>query len=109
MYDSNETMLAKLQAEAAAHSVIYPSDYMVQRMVELGLLRQLEPARLSGLNNLSLRFQNPSYDLNNRHSVPLAGDNRLPLQHAEASNRAGRLGLSLGASARTIEADGVAE
>jgi len=41
------------------YSVIYPSDYMVQRMVELGLLRQLEPARLSGLNNLSLRFQNP--------------------------------------------------
>jgi len=40
---------------------------MVQRMVELGLLRQLEPARLSGLNNLSLRFQNPSMKLNNRH------------------------------------------
>jgi len=36
MYDSNETMLAKLRE--AAYSVIYPSDYMVQRMVELGLL-----------------------------------------------------------------------
>lgn len=71
VYDSNETMLAKLQAGGGGtYSVIYPSDYMVRRMVELDLLSQLEQARLSSLNNLFPRFQNPDYDLNNRHSVP---------------------------------------
>jgi len=59
VYDSNETMLAKLQGGGGTYSVIYPSDYMVQRMVELGLLSQLEPARLSGLNNLSHGFRIP--------------------------------------------------
>lgn len=71
VYDSNETMLAKLQAGGGGtYSVIYPSDYMVRRMVELDLLSQLEQARLPSLNNLFPRFQNPDYDLNNRHSVP---------------------------------------
>jgi len=69
MYDPNETMLAKLQAGGGSYSVIYPSDYMVRRMVELDLLSQLEQARLSSLNNLFPRFQNPDYDLNNRHSA----------------------------------------
>lgn len=71
VYDSNETMLAKLQAGGGgAYSVIYPSEYMVRRMVELDLLKQLDHTQLTGLDNLFPRFQNPSYDPDNRHSVP---------------------------------------
>lgn len=73
VYDSNETMLAKLQAGGgSAYSVIYPTDYVVRRMVELGLLSQLKHAQLTGLNNLFPRFHNPVYDPDNRHSVPLS-------------------------------------
>jgi len=73
VYDSNETMLAKLQAGGGAnYSVIYPSDYMVRRMLELGLLQELDSTRLKGLDNLSSRFQNPAYDPNNRHSIPMS-------------------------------------
>lgn len=71
VFDSNETMLAKLQAGGGgAYSVIYPSDYMVRRMIDLKLLKELDPTRLRGLNQLFPRFQNPVYDPNNRHSVP---------------------------------------
>lgn len=73
VYGSNETMLAKLQAGGGgAYSVIYPSDYMVRRMVELNLLRQLDRARLPDLDNLIPQFQSPSYDPDNRHSVPFS-------------------------------------
>ncbi len=73
VFDSNETMLAKLQAGGGAnYSVIYPSDYMVRRMVELGLLRELERTRLKGLDNLFPRFQNPTYDPNDSHSIPMS-------------------------------------
>lgn len=73
VYDSNEAMLAKLQAGGgAAYSIIYPSDYMVRRMLELGLLRELETSRLSGLTDLFEQFQNPRYDPGNRHSVPMS-------------------------------------
>ncbi len=73
VYDSNDVMLAKLQAGGGGtYSVIYPSDYMVQKMVELGLLTQLNHARLPSLVNLFPRFQNPTYDAKNRYSIPFS-------------------------------------
>jgi spermidine/putrescine transport system substrate-binding protein len=71
IYDSNEVMLAKLLAGGGgAYSIIYPSDYMVQKMAEQDLLTEINHERLNGLNNLFPQFQNPSYDPNNRHSIP---------------------------------------
>ncbi|MHC5721050.1 MAG: extracellular solute-binding protein, partial [Nostoc sp.] len=71
VYDSNDVMLAKLQAGGGStYSIIYPSDYMVQKMVNKGLLTEINHDRLIGLENLFPRFQNPSYDLNNRYSIP---------------------------------------
>jgi spermidine/putrescine transport system substrate-binding protein len=73
VYDSNEAMLARLQAGGGgAYSIIYPSDYMVATMVELGLLRELDRSRIVGMNQLVPRFQNPVYDPANLHSVPLS-------------------------------------
>ncbi|MEA5504615.1 spermidine/putrescine ABC transporter substrate-binding protein [Halotia wernerae UHCC 0503] len=71
VYDSNEVMLAKLLAGGGGtYSLIYPSDYMVQKMVDKGLLTEINHDRLIGLNNLFPQFQNPSYDSNNRYSIP---------------------------------------
>ncbi len=73
IYESNETMLARMLAGGGNnYSIIYPSDYMVQQMVELNLLRELEHDRLEGLDNLMEEFQDPSYDPGNRHSVPIS-------------------------------------
>ncbi|MBD2100037.1 PotD/PotF family extracellular solute-binding protein [Leptolyngbya sp. FACHB-261] len=71
-YDSNETMLAKIQARGGAgYSILSPSDYMVTQMVELGLLEPLDKSLLQGLNQLAEPFQNPAYDPNNAHSLPM--------------------------------------
>ncbi|MFB2938052.1 PotD/PotF family extracellular solute-binding protein [Aerosakkonemataceae cyanobacterium BLCC-F154] len=73
VFDSNEAMLAKVQAGGGAdYSIIYPSDYMVRQMIELGLLRELDRDRISGLNNLMPKFKNPEYDPGDRHSVPVS-------------------------------------
>jgi spermidine/putrescine transport system substrate-binding protein len=70
-YDSNETMLAKMQAGGgSAYSIIFPSDYMVTQMVELGMLAPLDKSRLNGLDNFKQPWQNPVYDPNNEHSIP---------------------------------------
>ncbi len=37
-FSSNEDLLAKLQAGATGYDVIFPSDYMVAQMIDLGLL-----------------------------------------------------------------------
>ncbi|WP_016952364.1 spermidine/putrescine ABC transporter substrate-binding protein [Anabaena sp. PCC 7108] len=71
VYDSNDVMLAKLQAGGGgSYSIIYPSDYMVQKMVDKNLLTPINHQSLIGLENLFPRFQNPSYDPYNRYSIP---------------------------------------
>ena len=41
-FASNEDLLAKLQAGATGYDVIFPSDYMVSQMMELGLLAEID-------------------------------------------------------------------
>ena len=73
VFSSNEEMLARVQAGGArAYSIIYPSDYMVVQMTELGLLSPLDHSILGGLDRLRKQFQNPVYDPGNRYSVPLS-------------------------------------
>lgn len=71
IFDSNEIMLTKMQAGGgSAYSLLYPSDYMVSEMVELGMLAPIDHSRLQGLENLKSQWQNPAYDPNNGHSIP---------------------------------------
>lgn len=69
-YASNEDLLAKLQAGATGYDVIFPSDYMVSQMIELGLLSQIDTADIPNVANLDPDFLNPPFDPGNRHCVP---------------------------------------
>jgi spermidine/putrescine transport system substrate-binding protein len=72
-YDSNETMLAKVQAGgAAAYSLLYPTDYMVKQMTELGLLSPIDPAKVPNLSQVADPWKNPTYDPGNKHSIPFS-------------------------------------
>ena len=55
VYDSNETMLAKLQAGAAGYDVVVPSDYMVNIMVEEQLLMELDRDAIPNAENVADR------------------------------------------------------
>ncbi len=69
--ESNEVMLAKLQAGGGnTYSVIYPSNYMVKELASKKMLQELDHRRLSAIKDLFPLHQNPAYDPNNRHSVP---------------------------------------
>lgn len=69
-FDSNEAMLAKMQAGGGkAYSIIYPSDYMVEQMIKSGMLTTLDKAKLQQTNWME-QWQNPSYDPENAHSIP---------------------------------------
>lgn len=71
VYDSNETMLAKMQAGGGAnYSLIYPSDYMVTEMIDLGMLTELDKSRLVGLDKMREKWKSPVYDPDNTHSIP---------------------------------------
>ena len=67
-YESNEAMLAQLQA-GVVYDMIVPSDYMVGIMIEEGLLLPLDKEAIPNLENLKERFQAPPYDPELGYSV----------------------------------------
>lgn len=69
-FSSNEELLAKLQAGAAGYDLIVPSDYMVEIMIEEGLLMELDHANIENLSNLSALFSDPPYDPGLVYCVP---------------------------------------
>jgi len=69
-FASNEDLLAKLQAGATGYDVIFPSDYMVAQMIELGLLAEIDAENLPNFANISEDFKNAPFDPGNQHCVP---------------------------------------
>jgi len=70
LYDSNESVLAKLQSGVADYDLVVPSDYMVRILVLSKLLRPLERGRLRNFGNLDPRFLDQEFDPGNRYSLP---------------------------------------
>mgnify|MGYP003338042465 CR=1 FL=1 len=69
-YDSNETLLAKLQAGGANYDVIVPSDYMVAQMIELGLLEQVAPSTFPNGGNIKDNFLDVYFDNGRQYTAP---------------------------------------
>ena len=69
-FASNEDLLAKLQAGATGYDVIFPSDYMVSQLIDLGLLAEIDVNQLPNWDNISETFHNPPFDPGNQHCVP---------------------------------------
>ena len=69
-FASNEDLLAKLQAGATGYDVIFPSDYMVAQMIELGLLAEIDAESLPNFANISDEFKDAPFDPGNKYCVP---------------------------------------
>jgi spermidine/putrescine transport system permease protein len=70
LYDSNEALLAKVQAGNAGYDVLCPSNYIVEVLLRQGRLRPLDHRALPHLVNVDPRFLNLSFDPGNAHSIP---------------------------------------
>jgi spermidine/putrescine transport system substrate-binding protein len=69
-YESNEEMLARLQAGATGYDVVFPTGYVIEAMIASGLLAPIRRDLLSNWGNLSPIFLDPPFDPGNAHSVP---------------------------------------
>ncbi len=70
-FDSNETLLSKLQAGGANYDVIVPSDYMVAQMIELGVLQEVDPAAFPNGQFIKPEFMDVYFDPGRKYSAPL--------------------------------------
>ena len=69
-YDSNETMYSKLVNGGITVDVIIPSDYMIARMRQEGMLLELDFDNIPNYQYIDETFKNTSYDPENKYSVP---------------------------------------
>ena len=51
-FTTNEEMYTKLEAGAGTYDVLFPSDYMIERMIQNDMLEELDVANMPNLANL---------------------------------------------------------
>ena len=69
-YDSNEIMYAKLANGGITVDVIFPSDYMVGRLIQEDMLLELDYDNIPNYQYIDEDFKNTAYDPENKYSVP---------------------------------------
>lgn len=69
-FASNEDMYVKVTAGASNYDVAFPSDYMVRRLANEGLLHELNMDNIPNFQYIDSRFTDMGYDPGNRYSIP---------------------------------------
>ena len=70
-YSSNEELLAKLSSsKEGTYDLIFPSDYMVDLMIDREMIEPLDKSKLTNINNINPLFLNQEYDYGNNYSLP---------------------------------------
>ncbi len=69
-YDSNESMYSKLKSGGVSYDIVIPSDYMISRMREEGMLKKVDTSTLSNYIYIDDEYKDIYFDPNNEYSVP---------------------------------------
>ena len=69
-YASNEDMYAKLRSGSTGYDIVIPSEYMIQRMIDEGMLEKLNFANIPNAQYIAPEFKGQYYDPQNEYSVP---------------------------------------
>lgn len=70
-YSSNEECLAKVSsAKEGTYDLIFPSDYMIEIMINRNLIEKLDKSKLNNLANLNSTYLSLEYDPSNDYSLP---------------------------------------
>ena len=69
-FTTNEDMYAKLVSGASDYDVIFPSDYMIERLIKEDRLHEINFSNIPEFKNIESNLKNPEYDPDNKFSVP---------------------------------------
>ena len=68
--ETNETLYSLMKSGSVKYDVVFPSDYMVEKMVRENMLAEINFDNIPNFKNIMPEFKNPDYDPQNRFSVP---------------------------------------
>lgn len=69
-FATNEDMYVKIKSGGGSYDVIFPSDYMLTRMREEGMLEKVDLTKIPNAQHLEERFLGLDYDPDNQYSIP---------------------------------------
>lgn len=69
-FTDNESMYAVLSSGAASYDIVVPSDYMVGKLIQEGMLAKLDFDNIPNFKYINDDFKNLEYDPENAYSVP---------------------------------------
>lgn len=69
-YATNEDMYTKIKNGGSEYDVLFPSDYMIEKMIKEDMLETLDLNNIPNMEHIDGRFRNLPYDPNETYSVP---------------------------------------
>ena len=69
-FATNEEMYTKLKGGGSDYDVLFPSDYMLERMIKEDMLEKIDLNNIPNFKYIDEHFRNLSYDPGNKYSVP---------------------------------------
>ena len=69
-FSTNEDMYVKVTSGGSKYDVLFPSDYMIKRMIDEGLLLKLNLENIPNEKYIDPVFKGLAHDPNNEYSVP---------------------------------------
>jgi len=69
-FENNEVMYSKIKGGGVNYDVLFPSDYMVARMISENMLQKLDFSNIPNYKYTDKKYLNLSYDPKNEYSVP---------------------------------------
>ncbi|MBQ1211972.1 MAG: spermidine/putrescine ABC transporter substrate-binding protein, partial [Clostridia bacterium] len=69
-YESNEVMYSKIKSDSVSYDVIIPSDYMIERMRNEGMLQKLDYSKIPNYEYIDEQYRGLYFDTENEYCVP---------------------------------------
>lgn len=69
-YDTNEIMYSKIKSGSNKYDLVFPSDYMIEKMINEGMAEKINFDNIPNYKYIDDKFKSLSYDPNNEYSVP---------------------------------------
>ena len=69
-YDTNEIMYSKLKSGSNKYDLVFPSDYMIEKMISEDMAEKIDFNNIPNYKYIDSEFKSLPYDPNNEYSVP---------------------------------------
>ena len=69
-YDTNESMYQKLKSGSTKYDLVFPSDYMVEKLIAEDMVAPIDYSKIPNYKYIMEDYRDPAYDPGNKYSVP---------------------------------------